>query len=103
MPWWTRRVKTKRSETSAEQAKTTSASHEPIHQSQGETLYTRNWAYISAELQDHLATTTLFTAGSGLGSVVAILAARTGVKRFIIADGDTVQESNLNRQSFSRM
>ena len=103
MPWWTRRAKKKRPATSAEHVKTPPASQEPIHRSQGETLYTRNWAYISAELQDHLATTTLFTAGSGLGSVVATLAARTGVKRFIIADGDTVEESNLNRQSFSCM
>jgi molybdopterin/thiamine biosynthesis adenylyltransferase len=103
MPWWTRRVEKKRPATSAEPVKTPWASQEPIHRSQGETLYTRNWAYISAELQDHLATTTLFTAGAGLGSVVATLAARTGVKRFIIADGDTVEESNLNRQSFSRM
>ena len=103
MPWWTRRVKKKRPATSAEHVKTPPASQEPIHQSHGETLYTRNWAYISADLQDHLATTTLFTAGAGLGSVVATLAARTGVKRFIIADGDIVEESNLNRQSFSRM
>ncbi|HEX6541341.1 MAG TPA: ThiF family adenylyltransferase [Ktedonobacterales bacterium] len=67
-----------------------------------EPLYARNWAYISEELQDRLAQTTLLTAGSGLGSVVAALAARTGVQRFIVADGDVVEESNLNRQAFSR-
>ncbi len=68
----------------------------------GQALYTRNWAYISPELQDQLARTTLFIAGAGLGSLVAVLAARTGVQRFIVADGDTVEESNLNRQAFSR-
>ncbi len=65
-------------------------------------LYTRNWAFISPELQERLANTTLLTAGTGLGSVIAVLAARTGVQRFILADGDTVEESNLNRQAFTR-
>jgi molybdopterin/thiamine biosynthesis adenylyltransferase len=79
MPWWTLRRKKRRVGS----------------------IYARNWAYISPELQDRLAKTTLFTAGSGLGSVVAALAARTGVQRFIVADGDTVEESNLNRQAFT--
>jgi molybdopterin/thiamine biosynthesis adenylyltransferase len=65
-------------------------------------LYARNWAYISPELQERLAATTLLTAGTGLGSVIAVLAARTGVQRFILADGDVVEESNLNRQAFTR-
>jgi hypothetical protein len=65
-------------------------------------LYARNWAYIAPDLQQHLATTTLFTAGTGLGSVIAVLAARTGVQHFILADGDVVEESNLNRQAFTR-
>lgn len=66
-------------------------------------LYTRNWAFIAPELQRRLANTTLFTAGTGLGSVIAVLAARTGVQRFILADGDIVEESNLNRQAFTRV
>ena len=65
-------------------------------------LYSRNWAFIDRDLQDRLAKTTLFTAGNGLGSVIACLAARTGFQRFVLADGDVVEESNLNRQSFVR-
>src|SRR5262249_41638357 len=92
----------KRPETSAEDVTSPLVSQDPIYQLQGETLYARNWAYISAELQDHLAETTLFTAGAGVGNVVATLAARTRGQRVIISGGDTVEESNLNRQSFSR-
>ncbi len=42
---------------------------------------------------------TLFV-GCGLSSQVALLMARTGFKRFILADGDKVSKSNLNRQAF---
>ncbi len=65
-------------------------------------LYSRNWAFIEGPLQDRLAAATIFTAGTGLGSVIACLAARTGFQRFILADGDVVEESNLNRQPFMR-
>ena len=65
-------------------------------------LYSRNWAFIERPLQDRLAECTIFTAGTGLGSVIACLAARTGFQRFILADGDVVDESNLNRQPFIR-
>lgn len=68
----------------------------------GDALFARNWLFIPAELQARLAHTTVLTAGTGLGSVVAMLAARTGFGRFILADGDRVEESNLNRQAFSR-
>jgi molybdopterin/thiamine biosynthesis adenylyltransferase len=63
-------------------------------------LYARNWAFIDADLQARLATATLFTAGTGLGSLVATLAVRTGFQRFILADGDQVEFANLNRQAF---
>lgn len=36
-----------------------------------------------------------------MGSVFAVIAARTGFGRFILADGDTVELSNLNRQAFN--
>jgi molybdopterin-synthase adenylyltransferase len=65
-------------------------------------LYSRNWAFIDAELQGRLARSTILTVGSGLGSVIVCLAARTGFQRFILADGDVVEESNLNRQAFIR-
>jgi molybdopterin/thiamine biosynthesis adenylyltransferase len=68
----------------------------------GGDLYSRNWAFISRETQDRLAQTTLLAAGTGLGSVIAVLAAQTGFQRFILADGDRVALSNLNRQAFTR-
>ncbi len=65
-------------------------------------LYSRNWAFIDEATQTKLSRTTLLTAGTGLGSAVATLAARTGFGRFILADGDRVELSNLNRQAFFR-
>ena len=38
----------------------------------------------------------------GLGSNVAMLLVRAGMKKLVIADFDTVNESNLNRQFFFR-
>jgi molybdopterin/thiamine biosynthesis adenylyltransferase len=65
-------------------------------------LFSRNWAFIDAKTQDKLQQATLLTAGTGLGSGIATLAARTGFGRFILADGDVVEVSNLNRQAFLR-
>jgi molybdopterin/thiamine biosynthesis adenylyltransferase len=39
-------------------------------------------------------------AGCGLGSNVAVLAARAGFEKFILIDGDVVEISNLNRQEY---
>lgn len=36
----------------------------------------------------------------GLGSNIAIMLARSGVRRFVLADFDVVEESNLNRQAY---
>ncbi|HEX6121781.1 MAG TPA: ThiF family adenylyltransferase [Ktedonobacterales bacterium] len=65
-------------------------------------LYARNWLFIPTELQARLRQTTLLTAGTGLGSVVATLAARVGFTRFVLVDGDVVERSNLNRQAFTQ-
>jgi molybdopterin/thiamine biosynthesis adenylyltransferase len=65
-------------------------------------LFSRNWAFISPELQHTLDRTCLFTAGAGLSSAIAVLACRTGFGSFILADGDQVEVSNLNRQAFFR-
>jgi len=67
-----------------------------------ESLYARNWAFIDDATQQRIDRTVLLTAGTGLGSLVVSLAARTGFSRFIVADGDVVEVSNLNRQAFSR-
>jgi len=63
-------------------------------------LFSRNWGFVDPQTQERLAATTLFLAGVGLGSVIAELAVRTGIGGLILADGDTVATSNLNRQSF---
>jgi len=65
-------------------------------------LYSRNWAFITPEIQHILDHTCLFAAGAGLSSTIVALACRTGFGSFILADGDNVELSNLNRQAFFR-
>lgn len=65
-------------------------------------LFSRNWAFISPDLQQTLNDTCIFAAGVGLSSTIAVLACRTGFGSFILADGDSVELSNLNRQAFFR-
>jgi molybdopterin/thiamine biosynthesis adenylyltransferase len=65
-------------------------------------LFSRNWAFISPELQRKLDQTCIFFAGVGLNSTIALLACRTGFGKFILADGDAAELSNLNRQAFFR-
>jgi molybdopterin/thiamine biosynthesis adenylyltransferase len=64
-------------------------------------LYERNWAFLSPRAQTRLDETWLFAAGVGLASNIVTLACRTGFRRFILADGDRVELSNLNRQDFT--
>ena len=63
-------------------------------------LVRQNWGFLSSEEQHAIAQTRVLLAGCGLGSNIAVLAARTGFSRFTIADGDVVESSNLNRQAF---
>jgi len=63
-------------------------------------LFSRNKIFIKEEVQELLKKTRVSFLGCGLASQIAILAARTGVLNFFIADGDKVELSNLNRQSF---
>ena len=63
-------------------------------------LVRQNWGFLSSEDQHAIAQTRVLLAGCGLGSNIAVLAARTGFSRFTIADGDVVDSSNLNRQAF---
>lgn len=57
--------------------------------------------YLSPEQLERLAAVRVGLAGAGgLGSNCALLLARSGVERFLILDGDTVDASNLNRQQF---
>jgi molybdopterin/thiamine biosynthesis adenylyltransferase len=61
----------------------------------------RNWIFINKDLQTKISKTKLFFAGCGLGSVIAETAVRTGFLEFLLADGDKVKFSNLNRQIFT--
>lgn len=63
-------------------------------------LTSRNWPLVSSECQKRIKGAKIFFAGCGLGSNVAVLAARIGFSNFVLADGDSVEVSNLNRQSF---
>lgn len=60
----------------------------------------RNWGFIDPQTQDRIRSNRVLLAGCGLGSNIAVLAARTGFSRFILADGDVVEVNNLNRQAF---
>ncbi|MPM18275.1 Molybdopterin-synthase adenylyltransferase [bioreactor metagenome] len=64
--------------------------------------YERNYKTISVEDQKKLADSTIAIVGcGGLGGTMAEEFARLGVGRLILVDGDTIDETNLNRQLFS--
>ncbi len=63
--------------------------------------YSRNWLFIDPELQSRLGELRLLIMGVGIGSVMAELALRTGIRHITIADGDQVDASNLNRQNYT--
>lgn len=63
-------------------------------------LVSRNWGFIDDELQGAIRSSRVLFAGCGLGSVACEIAARTGFENFVLADGDVVEPSNLNRQAF---
>lgn len=65
-----------------------------------ENLYSRNWLFIDDDTQKKLNEIKVLVCGSGLGSYVAELLLRTGVTNIAVADGDVVNLSNLNRQSY---
>lgn len=65
-----------------------------------ETFVTRNEGYIDPATQARIRDTSLLIAGNGLGSSTAVCAARTGFRKFVLIDGDTVDAHNLNRQFF---
>ena len=59
--------------------------------------------YLNDEERQLLENATVGIAGAGgLGSNVAMLLVRAGMKKLVIADFDVVSESNLNRQFFFR-
>jgi len=65
-----------------------------------ETLVARNTGYVSESTQKKIRQTKLLIAGCGIGSSPAVCAARMGFENFVLADGDVVDEHNLNRQFY---
>jgi len=61
----------------------------------------RNLGLLTEEEQKAIDDKTLLVAGCGVGSLVAISAARLGFEKFILIDGDRVELSNINRQGYS--
>ena len=64
------------------------------------TFVTRNSGYVSAETQGRIRQKTMLIAGCGIGSSVAVCAARMGFEKFVLVDGDVVDAHNLNRQFY---
>lgn len=63
-------------------------------------LIERNAGLIDDATQAKIVGTKLLFAGCGLGSAIVETCVRTGYSNLILVDGDTVSETNLNRQSF---
>lgn len=65
-----------------------------------EARYSRNYLYLTEDQQASLRQPRVVLGGVGLGSVIAEVALRLGFTRLLLIDGDTVEESNLNRQNY---
>jgi tRNA A37 threonylcarbamoyladenosine dehydratase len=63
-------------------------------------FYKRNTGYVSEALQEKIRTTRILIAGCGVGGPVAEACVRLGFVNFILADSDTVEVHNLNRQCY---
>lgn len=65
---------------------------------------TRNLGFVSPAQQDRLRKSRIFIPGvGGMGGTALACLARSGIENFIIADLDTFEISNLNRQIFSNL
>jgi len=63
--------------------------------------HSRNLGLLTEAEQEKIDETTLLIAGCGVGSLIAISAARLGFEKFVLVDGDRVELSNINRQGYS--
>jgi len=63
--------------------------------------HSRNLGLLTEAEQEKIDETTLLVAGCGVGSLIAISAARLGFEKFILVDGDKVELSNINRQGYT--
>lgn len=66
-----------------------------------EAQYTRNRLYVHEEEQNRIKNIPILLAGSGIGSNIAECALRFGFENITIVDGDTIEQSNLNRQNYT--
>lgn len=65
-----------------------------------EKLFLRNEGYVSPQLQAKIRSTRILIAGCGIGSTIAEAAVRLGFEQLTLADGDSVELHNLNRQAY---
>ena len=63
--------------------------------------YSRNRIYISEKEQQQIKNFEILIGGCGIGSVIAECALRMGIEKISLVDGDKVEQSNLNRQSYT--
>ncbi len=63
-------------------------------------LFLRNKGYVSEKLQEKIRQTRILIAGCGIGSTIAEAAVRLGFENITLADRDTVDIHNLNRQAY---
>lgn len=69
-----------------------------------EEFTTRNIGFVSPEQQANLKKSKVFIPGvGGMGGTVLATLVRLGIENFVIADIDTFEVSNLNRQIFSNL
>ena len=64
--------------------------------------YDRNRLYINEDDQDKIKSVSILLGGAGIGSIIAECALRFGFETITIVDGDRVEESNLNRQNYTK-
>lgn len=65
------------------------------------TFMSRNTPFLEETDLNKIKNARIFFAGCGLGSMIAVLCARMGFTKFIVADFDKVELSNLNRQTYT--
>ena len=66
-----------------------------------EAQYSRNRLYVNENEQKGIKDFSILLAGSGIGSNIAECALRFGFENITIVDGDTIEQSNLNRQNYT--
>ncbi len=64
--------------------------------------YSMNRIYVSEEELEKIKQVHILLGGAGIGSVIAECALRFGFEKITIIDGDKVQESDLNGESFDK-